>query len=453
MNVQQDLQLAQKQIITQKMLQSMRVLQMSAYELEQFLEEQALENPVIDFDAERDNLLDAKSDLSRIKEDWLSSERSRRSIHEGADCDGFWGISDSSMSLSEYLRFQLLRDKLSDKQWEIITFLIGCIDDRGYFQEDLAYVAERFSVAEFETERLLKKIQSLDPAGVGARSLSECLRIQLERSGSGNAVAFRLCSDKTLLLMAKNHIKEAAELNSVSKEEVLAAFQEIKGLNPVPGNAFRKQEMPQYIRPDALIICQEGKYLAVLRQDEQNLFQVNKYYKNLLRVTDDMEAKKYLQQKIQAAELIGYSIRNRISTMQSVLNIILEKQKIFFERGPGHKRMLTLAQIAEESGMHESTISRTLKGKYLQCAWGIYPLRYFLEGAVSVNKETGEDQTREMIQNAIKSVIECENKEKPYCDGKIKELLGKRNIHISRRTVNKYRQVLGIPDKIGRKAW
>lgn len=173
----------------------------------------------------------------------------------------------------------------------------------------------------------------------------------------------------------------------------------------------------------------------------------------MAEVTTDEEARQYLRKKIQNAENLARDINNRTSTLAAICRILVEKQHEFFEKGPGHKVPLRLVDLADEADVHESTVSRVLREKYLQCSWGIFPLNYFLTGSAAINEKTGEEQTQEQIQREIRRIIDEENKAKPLSDNAIQKKLEEVDINISRRTVNKYRSIMGIPDKIGRKTW
>ena len=173
----------------------------------------------------------------------------------------------------------------------------------------------------------------------------------------------------------------------------------------------------------------------------------------MAKTVEDAETKKYLKEKIAQAQNIAGSIEQRNSTLSKVLNVLVEKQQDFFLKGPGNKRPMRLIDIAEATDLHESTISRTLRSKYLQCHWGVFPLNYFLTSVAATNKQSGEEQTPEYIKSKMQEVIDNEDKKKPLSDEAISKCLKEMEIPISRRTVNKYRQEMGIPDKSGRKEW
>lgn len=462
-----ELDLSQKQIISQQMIQSMKILQMNYIELQEYISELALENPVIDMEENYGEYRDRQEELQR-KLDWLEASDAQNRIYYQQDrssenIEANWqDKSRTEETLAEYLLAQLLTSTMPEQDREVIEFMIYSLDDRGYFTEDISFVAEHFHVSENLAEDLLFVIQSLEPAGVGARSLEECLLLQMERKGNVSPLTEVLVKEY-LPGLAKHHIARIAEKLSVSPEEVAAGLEEIRQLNPKPGSIFGNRERLHYIVPDALVVKLDNYFEILINDSRRTYFQINQYYSGLAKETADAETKKYLTEKMRQADWLKNCISQRTDTMSRVLRVLVDKQLDFFVYGPGHKRPLKLSDISEVLGVHESTVSRALKGKFLQCTWGIFPMGYFLTSAVSHstapvsnagNSAGTEAETPEQIQSMIQKIIEEENKEKPLSDQKICDMLQQEyGIPISRRTVNKYRGILGIPDKSGRKEW
>lgn len=451
--------LYQQQNLTTKLVQDMSILQMSATELEEYLEELSLENPLIELCEDRTENPSARNLEYQRKKEWLeSTDGQNRSYYQGdRDVQNFensWKDRNySEENLADFLKSQLILAGYSKKEWEIVDYLILSLDSKGYCHEDLSKIAAFHSVPEDLVEALLKDIQSADPAGVGARSLEECLLIQLERIHPGAELTKQIIQNY-LQDIARNHLQNIAKKLEIPIKTVIECCEEIKSLNPKPGNGFSDSDHLRYVSPDALVINQNGHFDILINEYQYPRFQISPYYQHLEKTTNDMEAKQYLRDKIQQANKVSDSITIRTSNLLRVMQLLVKKQEDFFRFGPGHKKPLKLLDLAQELQMHESTVSRTLRSKYLQCSWGIYPLSYFLTAVASVSEETGQQQTQETIKQMIRNIIDGENKKKPLSDEAIRLLLkGKSDIDISRRTVNKYRQEMNIPDRSGRKVW
>lgn len=453
-------EVTQKQILSQHMVQSMEILQMSAQELEGYIENLALENPVIELpDTVSDvrRLDDRQVDLAR-KLEWLESTDQQNRVYyqeerSAEDMQENWHESrESKEELSDYLLSQLLLADYSQQERAIVEFLVLSLDARGYLTESVESVASYLSAPQELVERLLSDIQKLDPAGVGARDLKECLLLQLKRRGTECPVA------ETIVVnyiddVAKNHLPEIARKLHKSMDEILDACEVIRSLNPKPGNSFASREQMRYISPDAVVVKLADQFEILINEYQYPSFSISSYYQDMLKHTTDEEAKKYLQEKISQAQWVSGCIAQRTSTLSRVMHALVERQNEFFLYGIGYKRPMRLVDLSEELGLHESTISRTLRGKYLQCAWGVFPLNYFLTSVATMSARGREEKTPEQIKALIRRIIDEEDKKKPLSDQAISQELENHDIRISRRTVNKYRTEMGLPDKSGRKSW
>ena len=452
----QSLILSQKQILSQHLIQSMEILQMSAIELEAYLENLSMENPVVELESVQDDVRSEKELALARKLEWLESTDYQNKVYyreERREDDSYWqDIGDSGEVLSDYLLAQLVTADYTDQERRVMEYLIYSLDEKGYFTDDPAAVAQAFSIEEEDVLQLLTEVQQLDPAGVGARDLSECLLLQLLRKPTWNEVTEEIIRDH-LEDVARNHLAQIAKKMKISLQDVQDACEEIRTLNPKPGNAFSDRSRMPYISPDAVVVRVEDGFEILINEYQYPKFHISTYYQELEKTVTDAETKKYLREKIQQAQNVAGNIQQRTSTLSQVLHVLVEKQQSFFLHGAGHRRPLKLSDIAEATGLHESTISRTLRSKYLQCTWGVYPLNYFLTSAASTNAVSGEGQTPEYIKSQIQKIIAEEDRKKPLSDEAISRKLEESQIRISRRTVNKYRQELGIPDKSGRKSW
>lgn len=451
------IELTQKQTISQSIIESMNILQMNAQELDSYIETLALENPVIDISDSQSGTDEYTNDLQR-KLDWLESTDYQNRVYyeqDKAEDEGGAHWQDkrkSEETLSDYLNAQILLTPYSQKERTIIDYMIHSLDNRGYFTENIADTAEYFHVSKTLAEKLLNDIQNLDPAGVGAKDLKECLKLQLKRYKNHNEITMQII-DNHLDDMAKNHLPIIAKQLSASLEDVIDACDAIRELNPKPGSAFSSREHLHYISPDVVVVKLEKKFEILINEYQYPSFSINSYYRQMLSSTNDTETKKYLKDKITQAEWVQQCISQRTSTLSRVMHVLVEKQQDFFLYGVGHKRPMKLNDIACQLDLHESTVSRALHGKYLQCSWGIFSLNYFLTSVAIKSDQDTEDKTAEQIKTLISQIIDQEDKKKPLSDQKIAEKLAASHITISRRTVNKYRTEMNIPDKSGRKIW
>ena len=479
--------LEQKQIISQQMIQTLKVLEMNVTELEAYLTRLSAENPVVELEPseyrkETEDLALARQAEFERKLEWLSSaDRQNRTYYaDDAPDQGLNAVQDPASSgetLAEHLHTQLLLKEYTARDFRILDFMARSLDSRGYFTEPLAIVTEHFSVTEDEAESLLRKLQELEPAGVGARDLKECLLLQLRRH-SGD-LAFHFGKDGTSSALTAEELLESAKMTELAEQLVLhhlediarnhidliarkrgttvpaveAACSLIRRLNPKPGNAFSDGRALPYVRPDVIVIRREdAPDFDVLVNDYQcPRLSVNSFYEALAQETDNPEAKKYLREKLAQIAQAKADLVNRSSTLSRVAGLLVRLQSSFFLRGPGFRSPMVLSDLAGPLSLHESTVSRALKDKYLQCSWGVFPMNYFLNAA-AVRKSAEEDGTgTDQVYRALQEVIDAEDKRKPLSDEKICAALADRGIQIARRIVNKYRKELGIPDKSGRK--
>lgn len=448
--------LEQKQALSQRMIQSAQILQMSAQELDQYVGELALENPVIDL-ADPPPLSDEAADKLR-KYEWLNSLDNQNSFtyrqKENNDDtpDTEWNFTvNEGETLKDYLWAQIITTDFTKKEHDILEYILESLDTRGYMTEELHSIAVRFHVDDEEAARLLTALQALDPAGVCARDLSECLLLQAKRYKILTPNMEAILKEH-LELLGKNQLPAIAKQLKISLEEVTGCCGIIKKLNPKPGSSFSSREQLSYIVPDVTFVKFKEHFEILLNEYLYPEIHINGYYMQLSREQHDPDTAAYLQDKIRQAEWIKDCISKRSSTLLSVSQAILLFQEDFFMNGSSHLKPLRLADVAQELNIHESTVSRSVRGKYLQCLWGVYPMNYFFSKGVAA--QDGEKEVSVSgIKQTLADVVAQENKKKPYSDRLICEELEKRGISISRRTVAKYRQELQIPDASGRKEY
>lgn len=448
----------QKQILSQHMVQSMEILQMSTQELEAYIENLAVENPMIEFKASHSMQEDTRQIKMQQKLEWLQAADPQNKVyyqqeHVAQNIQENWQYHhERRETLCDYLLSQLVLADYSRKEREMAEYMIYSLDSRGYFNEKVLSVANHFHVSEKTVLQLLKDIQSLEPPGVGARDLKECLCLQIARK-EGDFEIVKLVIMDYMDEVAKNHLAEIAKKLHISVHEVQKACQIIRSLNPKPGNSFSNKEQLCYIIPDAVVANIDGQFEIILNSRQYPQFTMNSFYQDMMHHTQDSETKKYLQEKMQQAQWVSNCIVQRTVTLSKIMHMLVEKQHDFFCYGVGYKHPMKLADLAETLNVHVSTISRAMRGKYLQCSFGIFPLNYFLTSVAVRTNDCAEEKTPEQIKSIIQKIVSHEDPKKPYSDQAISEKLKEYQIQISRRTVNKYRMEMGIPDKSGRKMW
>ncbi len=459
-----DLKLEAKQVqtLSQNLIQSVEILQMTSQELNTYLNDIALENPVIDI-AEPDSFLERES---IEQQQWLNSFHEenyylyqRQSNDDDYQPDRNWNIeTDEEETLSDYLWSQLITEDFSEMESNIIKFMLECLDSKGYFTESTKVVSDYFHVDEKTVTDLLELLQSLDPSGVCARDLKECLSIQLKRKQMDSPVLLSIVEDH-LEAVAKNQIPAIARKLRLTHEEAAGYCQIIKSLNPKPGVGYSSREKLRYIIPDVMIVKFKDHFDIILNESMYPHIEVNSYYRDLSKNPDTPEVQDYLSQKIRQVEWLKQCISQRNQTLMQVSKAILARQEKFFDLGPDHLSPMRLADIAEELSIHESTVSRAVSKKYLQCSWGVYPMNYFFSRSVTVqskeknSSESGKELTASDIKRVLNKLIDEEDKNIPYSDRILSEKLADMGISISRRTVAKYREEEGITGAQGRKVY
>ena len=456
------LQVKQTQTLSQRMIQSAEILQMTSQELNTYINELALENPVIDI-VEPPTAEEQRESIEQ--QEWLNSFNEenyylyqRQNNDDDYDFKSSWNINtDDGETLQDYLWSQLITENFTDQETEIIKFMLECLDNKGYLEESTETIASYFGTDTEIVEDLLSDLQALDPSGVCARTLEECLKLQLERRDILTPVLESII-DNCLEMVAKNQIPAIARKLRLSPTETAGYCQIIKSLNPKPGVSFSSRDQLRYIIPDVTIVKFKDHFDILLNESMYPTIELNSYYRQMNQNPDSSELKEYLGNKIRQAEWVKQCVTQRGKTLMQVSRAILEHQEEFFTFGPAHLNPLRLADIAQELDIHESTVSRAVSKKYLQCSWGVYPMNFFFSRSVAVQESSSSESgtqsvTAADIKRVLREIIEEENKKKPYSDRLLGEKLAERGISISRRTVAKYREEEGIADASGRKEY
>ncbi len=489
MEMRQELKLTQQLVMTPQLQQAIKLLQLSRMELVDLVREEMLENPVLEDDIElapnnqtqdsvggeehatrqveqagetevpvtatpTEGTTEVKADDSAVGEiDWASylddysSGPTAPSFRpDNDDLPSYEATLTRSESLAEHLGWQLKLSDLSERQVELGAIIIGNIDQRGYVEDPpMDEIAAEAGASVEEVEEVLMKIQTFDPIGVGARSLAECLLIQAMHYGQDDDLVVKMIKSHLPNLERKNYQAIARDLKQ-PVEEIYEAAKVIMEFDPRPGREFSEDE-PQYITPDVYIHKVGDRYFVVPNDDGLPKLKISSFYRSAL--SEGGNAKDYIQDKLRSAQWLIRSIQQRQRTIIKVAESILKFQYEFFDKGIAHLKPLILRDVAEDIGMHESTISRVTTNKYLHTPQGIFELKFFFNSGIS--RTNGEDLASQAVKSKIKLIIDDEDPKKPLSDQKIASLLKEGGISIARRTVAKYREQMGILSSSKRK--
>ncbi|WP_213818365.1 RNA polymerase factor sigma-54 [Garciella nitratireducens] len=454
------LQLEQKQqlIMTPELRQAIEILQLPSFELNQLIEQELQKNPMIDLIEEQftNEELDKESQEDTKEIDW-----EKYFDHNDTYYGGQREVNDQeynqenyvkdSITLKEHLQFQLHISVVKPKYKKIGEYIIECIDNNGYLTVDIEEIAQILNEKLSDVENILYLIQSFDPSGVGARNLRECLSIQLKQMNYWDERMKKIIYNH-LEDLANNRFQRISKKLGISCKEIQDIKDFIKTLEPKPGRIFATDQDVRYIIPDAYIKKIGDEYLVIINDSANPRLRINHFYKTLLKQEDKSSlTSKYLKEKLESAMWLIKSIEQRRSTLYNVVSSILEVQKDFFEQGVTALKPLTLKEIAEKLEIHESTVSRATNGKYVQTPKGLFELKYFFNSGIE--SKSGDTMASQGIKNMIKEIIEREDSSKPISDQKIADILKDKGIKISRRTVAKYRDEMGILSSSKRKRY
>ncbi len=481
------LNLQQKQSLQQKLspqqIQYIKLLQLPTLALEQRIKEELETNPVLEEGEEEDEEILTDADEAPNAEAEAAKEEERNSDDE-FDWDEFLNAPDdlygykaqvdrsaeeedrdipmpAGTSMAERLREQVGMLHLDETEEVIAEQIIGSIDEDGYLRRPIESIVDdiMFSrglmLTEDDVERVLSRVQRLDPVGIAARDLRECLLVQLdmlpdEVDGRENAIDVL---DKTYKAFTMKHFEQIMRKLDLSEEELKDAYDLIQRLDPKPGEGAFSQQT-NYVTPDFTVEEHEGEFLISLNGRNAPELRVNRHYRRMWNQLSaekrkgeangqSTETRQFLKGRLESARWFINSINQRRGTMLKVMTALVEIQEDFFRHGEGHLKPMILKDIAEKIGMDISTISRVVNGKYVQTEWGVYELKYFFSEGLTT--ESGEEVSNKEVKAVIERIIAEEDKSKPLSDQKIATMLEETGVEIARRTVTKYREQLSIP--------
>jgi len=428
---------AQKTGVSQRMVESSEILQMNIAELHQYLENLSLENPLMELDPPP---AEQTYEVQRV----TASDEQNRTYERQDRKDSLdpWNLStNNTETLSESLIFQLSGLKLKPSQHRTLEYMILNLEPSGYLEMELADIAEAVEVPLEEAEKMLQLLQTMEPDGIGARSLPECLCIQLQKNFPKDETAFAIARNH-LEMLGKNQLPALAKKLHQPLDEILRACRVIRSLNPRPGASFGDRRYMQYIHPELIVVKFQGYFDILLSDAALPRIHPNSFYLDMLESHDSDEVTAYLSEKKKQLDWVTQCMEQRSKTLLALGRLIVEKQQGFFRNGPGYLSSFNQAEAAALLHIDESTISRTVRDKFLQCSFGIFPLSYFFVQGI---------EDKDTIKRRIRELIKAEDKKHPLSDQKISDRLAAEDWNVSKRLVTKYRNELGIREASGRK--
>jgi len=485
--LKQNLKLSQQLIMTPQLQQAIKLLQLSRMELVDTINQEMEENPLLE-EVAPDEISadevhnDVEEDVQSIeKEDIKALERATELTGEGDGREEFdWnnyledygpvGVSydkpdgdaptldnilTESPSLTEHLMWQMKLSPFKEEEMRIGAQIVGNLDQNGYLCATLSEIATLENSSEDEVERILKKVQDFDPPGVAARNLQECLLIQARIFTKERPLLESIITEHLKDLELKNYIHIARKLKVPLKEVEMAVLL-ISKMDPKPGARYAEDKV-QSIIPDVYVVKSGDDYKIILNDDGLPRLRISNFYREIMGGmagrdhTEEENGKKYIRDKVQSATWLIKSIQQRQKTIYKVAESIVKHQRDFFDYGIDQLKPLVLRNIADDVEMHESTISRVVTNKYMHSHRGIFEMKFFFGS--SIQRTSGENIASKSVKEEIKSLVSKEDPKNPYSDCEIVDLLKAKGIDIARRTVAKYREMIGILPSSKRKKY
>ena len=478
LELRQQLKLTQQLVMTPQLQQAIKLLQLSQVELIETIDQELEINPVLEEseseavpssnDTDRSNSLQeepdsyetqpptlASSELEKIpwednaiqdinwKDFWDEDNRSSLPAYsfEKKETPNYENLFTRTTGLKEHLTWQLQMSHFNDVERKNACLIIGNLDRNGYLKTTIEEIAEEVECAPQQVEDMLKKIQLFDPVGVAARDLKECLLVQMDHLGINDPLVCELVSEH-LNHVERHNYQAMVKATGQSLEEIVQAIEVITSLEPCPGRPFSSEEI-QYIVPDIYVSKVDDEYVVALNDDGFPRLRISSFYRNAIKNgIATPSAKDFIQGKLKSALWLIRSIQQRQKTIYKVTKSIVKFQEEFLDKGIAYLKPLILRNVADDIEMHESTISRVTTNKYVHTPQGIFELKFFF--SASLCRDDGTDVASYSVKEQIRQIIQAEDPTRSYSDKQIVEMLAKEHIRIARRTVAKYRDLMGI---------
>lgn len=461
--------LSLQQVLAPQLQQSLLILQAPLLELRNLVQQEMETNPVLEEVATEaaaeapEDAASSKNDqefkeefdqLAKLDDEWRdymaqSGSYTRRNPDEDEKRQFFFDSIPTQETLQQHLMSQLNQTVLDGDDRKTAELIIGNIDDNGFLQATPEEMSMNTGIPQEDFEHMLTLIQSFYPPGVGARDLRECLLIQLKREGRQTSLEYRIIQDH-MADLGKRRFPEIARRMGVSVDQVQKAANNIGQLEPRPGQVFA-QAPQNYVLPDVTVEKIDGEYQIILNGEQIPHLRISNTYKDIMSGDGSGgEVKDYIRDKIRSGKFLIKSIHQRQQTISNIAHEIVKRQREFLDHGSAHLKPMTMVQIADVVGVHETTVSRAISGKYIATPQGVYEMKYFFTPGYQT--ATGESMSNTSVKEAILDLVKNENPSAPLSDKEIVEILSKRGIPIARRTVAKYRTELNIlPSNMRRK--
>jgi RNA polymerase sigma-54 factor len=473
MAIQQKLytKLVQKLILTPSLQQAIKLLPMSTLELSDLLNQEVVENPMLeevqsDEQQPPDGVTSDKTetgedaaspksdnwddgDYAYFFGDYLDDGYRPRTQQEVKELPPIENTLSTTASLADHLRWQLSLQSENDPTRDIGDAIIGNLDDDGYLVASVDEIAAMGGWPAEQVEAELRMVQAFDPIGVAARDLQECLWLQLRHLGQEETPAGKIVTDY-LRLLQNHQVPEIAKKLGMTIDDLKPHIELIRHLDPKPGSRYNRNASP-YVIPDVYVVKIEDQYVAMLNEEGLPQLRISPVYRRLLdkNAENSAETRAYVKDKFRSALWLIKSVEQRQKTIHKVATSIITFQKDFLDRGVEHLRPLVLRDVANDIGMHESTVSRVVTNKYMHTPQGVFELKYFFHSGIS--SSYGENVSSVTIKQRIRNIIGAEDARKPLSDSRIVSMLQQEGLILARRTIAKYREELKIPTSNQRK--
>lgn len=449
MNFKNTLELnqSQKLILTTQLKQSLAILNMSRLEVEEEIRKESESNPLLEAEKNEEGI-DWEKYIKHMESINIRQDKND-APYSSENAVDFENMIRSTSNLYDYLIDELKYFKLTFEEKRICKYIIDSLDEDGYLRINDKEIYDELRVDASLFRRCLDIVQQLDPPGIGARNISECLILQLERMGISNNIVENIIMND-LELIGRNKLKDIAKKYKISIEKCKEAIEIIRHLDPKPGRACSNDKCV-YVQPDVIVDKIDGKYIVHTNEKDVYNIKINDFYRNMMTDKDsDKEAKEFIKERLNSAATLIKNIESRKSTILRIAEAIIEEQQEFIQKGEKYIKPMKMKDIADKLEIHESTVSRGVNGKYMLTPFGLYEFKFFFNAALETDNSS-EAASSVGIKRDIKDIIDGENKKKPLSDDAISKMLKEKGVSVARRTVAKYREEMGIPSSSRRK--